>query len=225
LKPIFYILIAFFLFTNVVKANVSNADSLYIKADSLVKPVAEITKKSKANSKKDSADTKSFKPDPVRVVWMGAIIPGFGQIMNRRYWKVPIVYAGFGVCAYAINFNASRYETYKSAYRDISDVNDQTNSFLSLLPEGYTIDNYPGGKSGLETNLKSFYEQYRRNRDLSIILSIGYYAITLVEAYVDAQLFDFDISTDLSMHLRPALMQNAYGKTNSAGFQLSLHLK
>jgi hypothetical protein len=108
---------------------------------------------------------------------------------------------------------------------DISDVNDDTNSYLSLLPSGYTIENYPGGKSGLEGNLKSFYEQYRRSRDLSIILSIGYYAITLVEAYVDAQLFDFDISPDLSMQIRPALMKNGYGKTNSAGFQLSLNLK
>lgn len=213
------------MFTNLVQANVSNADSLYLKADTLGKQVVESKKTKSAISKKDSTERETFKPDPVKVVWMGAIIPGFGQIMNRRYWKLPIVYAGFAGCAYAISLNATRYEKYKLAYRDISDINDQTNSYLSLLPEGYTIDNYPGGRSGLEGNLKSFYEQYRRNRDLSIILSIGYYALTLVEAYVDAQLFDFDISPDLSMHIRPALMQNAYGKTNSAGFQLSLNLK
>lgn len=213
------------MFTNLAHANVNNVDSLYLKADTLGKQQVERKKTKSLTSKKDSTEVESFKPDPVRVVWMGAIIPGFGQIMNRRYWKVPIVYAGFAGCAYAISLNASRYEKYKLAYRDISDVNDQTNSYLNLLPEGYTIDNYPGGKSGLEGNLKSFYEQSRRNRDLSIILSIGYYALTLVEAYVDAQLFDFDISPDLSMHIRPALMQNEYGKTNSAGFQLSLNLK
>jgi hypothetical protein len=213
------------LFTNLVQANVNSADSLFIKADSLIKPISETKKQKKAKLKNDTTEVESFKPDPVKVVWMGAIIPGFGQIMNRRYWKVPIVYAGFAGCAYAISLNATRYEKYKLAYRDISDVNDDTNSYLSLLPTGYTIENYPGGKSGLEGNLKTFYEQYRRNRDLSIILSIGYYALTLVEAYVDAQLFDFDISPDLSMHIRPALMQNGYGKTNSAGFQLSLNLK
>lgn len=213
------------MFTKVVQANVSSADSLFIKADSLIKPISESKIQKKAALKNDTTAVESFKPDPVKVVWMGAIIPGFGQIMNRRYWKVPIVYAGFVGCAYAISLNATRYEKYKLAYRDISDVNDDTNSYLSLLPTGYTIENYPGGKSGLEGNLKSFYEQYRRSRDLSIILSIGYYAITLVEAYVDAQLFDFDISPDLSMQIRPALMKNGYGKTNSAGFQLSLNLK
>jgi len=213
------------LFTKVVQANVSSADSLFIKADSLNKPTIEGKKQKKEALKKDSSELTKFQPDPVRVVWMGAIIPGFGQILNRRYWKLPIVYAGFAGCAYAISLNTTRYEKYKLAYRDISDINDQTNSYLDLLPSGYTIDNYPGGKSGLEANLKAFYEQYRRNKDLSIILSIGYYAITLVEAYVDAQLFDFDISPELSMHLRPALMQNEYGKTNSAGFQLSLNLK
>jgi hypothetical protein len=213
------------LFTNLVHANVSITDSLFLKADTLGNQTVSVLKNKKAISKKGSTEHETFKPDPVKVVWMGAIIPGLGQIMNRRYWKVPIVYAGFTGCAYAISLNATRYEKYKLAYRDISDINDLTNSYLSLLPEGYTIDNYPGGKSGLEGNLKSFYEQYRRYRDLSIILSIGYYALTLVEAYVDAQLFDFDISPDLSMQIRPALMQNAYGKTNSAGFQLSLNLK
>jgi hypothetical protein len=213
------------LFTNLVQANVSIADSLFLKADTLSKSIVETKKQKSAALKNDTTEVESFKPDPVKVVWMGAIIPGFGQIMNRRYWKVPIVYAGFAGCAYAISLNATRYEKYKLAYRDISDVNEQTNSYLELLPSGYTIENYPGGKSGLEGNLKSYYEQYRRYRDLSIILSIGYYAITLVEAYVDAQLFDFDISPDLTMQIRPALMQNVYGKTNSAGLQLSFNLK
>lgn len=213
------------MFTTKASALVINTDSLYQKNDSLIKQTLEVDNGKKKSPKTDTLSVKKFKPNPVRVVWMGAIIPGFGQIMNRRYWKVPIVYAGFAGCAYLINRNSTSYEKYKLAYRDISDVNDQTNSYLNLLPDGYTIDNYPGGKSGLESNLKSYYEQSRRNRDLSIILSIGYYAITLVEAYVDAQLFDFDISPDLTMQIRPALMQNVYGKTNSAGFQLSLNLK
>lgn len=225
MKSSLYILLTLLLFTIESQALVINKDSISQNKDTLLKPAFDEKKNKGRNVKSDTTSIKNFKPNPVRVVWMGAIIPGFGQIMNKRYWKVPIVYAGFAGCAYAINLNATRYEKYKLAYRDISDVNDQTNSFLNILPEGYTIDNYPGGKSGLETNLKSYYEQYRRNRDLSIILSIGYYAITLVEAYVDAQLFDFDISPDLSMHIRPALMQNVYGKTNSAGFQLSLNLK
>lgn len=166
-----------------------------------------------------------YKPDPIRVLWMGAIIPGYGQILNRSYWKLPIVYAGFLGCTYAISLNSSRYETYKSAYRDITDTNPNTNSYMDILPPGYSVDNFQGGLPGLQSVITEKYNQYRRYRDLSIIASVAYYGLTLVEAFVDAQLFDFDISTDLSMHIRPALMQNQYGHTGSAGFQLSLKIK
>lgn len=120
----------------------------------------------------------------------GAIIPGYGQILNRSYWKLPIVYAGFLGCTYAITLNSTRYETYRSAYRDISDTNGITNSYLDILPPGYTVS-YPGGYSGLKSVITTKYNQYRRYRDLSIIASVAYYGLTLVEAYVDAQLFDF----------------------------------
>jgi len=78
---------------------------------------------------------------------MGAIIPGYGQILNRSYWKLPLVYAGFLGCFYAITWNSSRYETYRLAYRDITDDNAKTNSFLDILPQGYTLESYPGGES------------------------------------------------------------------------------
>lgn len=227
MKPFYVIAVLFFLFANLLSANVNNADSLYINADTLSK--SRVFSDSKKNRKiKQTIGIDSvevFKPDPVRVVWMGAIIPGYGQIINRRYWKLPIVYAGFFGCAYAITLNSTRYETYKQAYRDITDANELSTSYLNLLPSGYSLNSYPGGISGLENNLKTFYEQYRRNRDLSIIATIGYYAVVLVEAYVDAQLFDFDISPDLSMHIKPALLKNSYGSTKTLGVQFSLNIK
>ena len=216
------IIFIFFLFSyNLVLAQETKSDSLYFipesKSDSLKQTVSFVARKKQP--------TGDYKPDPVRVLWMGAIIPGYGQILNHSYWKLPIVYGGFVGCAYAVTLTSNRYESYKLAYKDIIDDSESTNSFLDLLPEGYTVDSYPGGLSGLESNLKSFYEQYRRYRDLSIIISVAYYGLTLVEAYVDAQLFDFDIGTDLSMHIRPALFEDNYGKPNSAGIQLSFKLK
>ena len=99
----------FFLFANLLRANVNNADSLYINADSLSKSStfsdSKKIRKIKQTIGIDSVEV--FKPDPVRVVWMGAIIPGYGQIINRRYWKLPIVYAGFLGCAYAITLNST----------------------------------------------------------------------------------------------------------------------
>jgi hypothetical protein len=229
LKRIIEIVFFVFLFTSVAYGRqVNKADSLHLKKDSISPVMMETQAKRALKQAKDTVDTLSaakFKPDPVKVLWMGAIIPGYGQILNRRYWKLPIVYAGFLGCAYAVSYNSRSYETYKLAYKDISDDDPDTNSFLDILPSGTTLENYPGGESGLKSNLSTAYEQKRRYRDLSIIGSVAYYAITLVEAYVDAQLFDFDISTDLSLHIRPALLQNKFGTSNSPGFQLSLNLK
>lgn len=165
-----------------------------------------------------------FKPDPVKALWMGAIVPGYGQIVNRKYWKLPIVYAGFIGCAYAITWNSSRYISYKRAYLDITDSDPNTNSFIDILPAGYTVDMY-GGISGYTSVLNTAMDKSRYNRDLSVILSVGYYLLTLVDAYVDAHLYDFDISPDLSMRFKPAIIDRQYGMSKSYGLQCSFTLK
>jgi hypothetical protein len=172
----------------------------------------------------DSIKIKPFKPDVVRVVWMGAIVPGYGQILNKKYWKLPIVYGGFLGCAYAISWNASRYNTFKSAYKDIVDNDPNTSSFISILPKGYTVEKY-GGISGYTNILKTGQDNFRRYRDLSIIATIGYYALTVVDAFVDAQLYDFDISPDLSMRLQPTIIKNDIGFSKTLAIQCSFNLK
>ncbi|MEA4936052.1 MAG: DUF5683 domain-containing protein [Paludibacter sp.] len=151
--------------------------------------------------------TDTYKPDPVNTIWLGAVIPGYGQIVNRKYWKLPIVYGGFLGCAYAIGWNASRFLSYKNAYLDITDNDDKTNSFLEIIPPGYTIDSY-GGEAAFTGLLKTGMDKARYNRDLSVIVSIAYYGLTLIDAYVDAHLYDFDISPDLSLKLRPTILNN-----------------
>jgi hypothetical protein len=185
----------------------------------------------------DSLKPKVFKPNPMKVVWMGAIIPGYGQILNRRYWKLPIVYAGFMGCAYALAFNSGKYQTYKTAYRDIlrysSDVDYQAIvdkdhskvSFYQILPPGYTDFTRFGGVTGFTKTLKNKQDSFRRYRDLSIFATVGWYAITIIEAYVDAQLYDFDITPDLSMRVQPALLRNAYGVPSTLGLQCNLSLR
>ncbi|NLI71370.1 MAG: hypothetical protein GX361_01395 [Bacteroidales bacterium] len=158
-----------------------------------------------------------FKPDPLRSVWLGAVIPGYGQIVNRKYWKLPIVYGSFLGCAYAISWNNSRYVSYKNAYRDISDSDPTTNYHLKILPRGYNIENFPGGISTYTARLKSAQDQFRQWRDLSIIISVGVYALSILEAYVDAQLYDFDITPDLVFNVAPARIDfNQHQNTRSA---------
>lgn len=171
----------------------------------------------------DSLSLHAFKPDPLKSVWMGAIIPGYGQILNRKYWKLPLVYGGFLGCAYALSWNGSMYSTYKKAYRDFTDNDPATKSYLDILPKGKTVNDI--GASSFQSALKTRQDFYRRYRDLSIIVTIGYYALTLVDAYVDAQLYDFDISTDLSMHLQPTIIQNTAGNRNTLALQCCFRIK
>lgn len=156
-------------------------------------------------------DKLFWKPDPMRAVWLGAIVPGLGQIYNRSYWKLPIVYGGLMGCVYAIQYTNNQYVGYKTAYRDIyydneAGVvsNDPSKSYIAILPEGYTIDRM-GGLSSYQSRLKEWQNKTRRYRDLSIAITVVVYALTLVDAYVDAQLYDFDISDDLTLNVYPQL--------------------
>ena len=159
-----------------------------------------------------------WKPDPMRAVWLGAVVPGLGQIYNRSYWKLPIVYGGFMGCIYAITWTNGQYEGYKSAYRDIYyDIqngtvsNDPNKSYNAILPEGYTI-NSMGGANTYQNRLKEWQNASLRNRDLAILVTVVVYALSLVDAYVDAQLFDFDISNDLSLNVSPQIYYDMHNQ-------------
>ena len=173
-------------------------------------------------------DRLFWKPDPIRAVWLATIVPGLGQIYNRSYWKLPIVYGGFMGCIYAITYNSTQYEGYKRAYRDIYfDIQNNTvsnepgKSYIDILPEGYTIDRM-GGVSTYYNRLKDWQNQQRRYRDLSIAATALVYALTIIDAYVDAQLFDFDISTDLSLNIYPELYYDMQSQQRSAEVKLSI---
>ena len=190
-----------------------------------------------------SSEEGDFKPDANKVLWLGAVIPGFGQIINKKYWKLPIIYGGFMGCAYAITWFSGEYQSYKIAYRDIQDGDPTTNSHLNLIPEGMTAAQIFGSETAFAARLKSYQDDYRRYRDLSILISVIYYGLTILEAYVDAQLYDYDISPDLTMRFQPTIINNdvvhtrnineydafaqtkVLGSSNAIGFQWSIRLK
>ena len=169
-----------------------------------------------------------WKPDPVKAVWLGAIFPGLGQIYNRSYWKLPIVYGGLMGSAYAVMYTNGQYTSYKEAYRAIYyDIQHSTLSnspdkpYIAILPEGYTIDRM-GGASAYQKRLYEWQNSMHRYRDLSIAAAVLVYALTLVDAYVDAQLFDFDISPDLSLNVQPQLFYDPIQEERSAEVKLAL---
>ena len=166
----------------------------------------------------------AWAPDPTRATWLAVIVPGLGQIYNRSYWKLPIVYGAFMGCAYAISWNAGMYNDYKEAYRDIliDEVlsDDPHRSYNAILPPGYTIESM-GGRSQYTSTLNSRQNRYRRYRDLSIAATVGVYILSIIDAYVDAQLFDFDISPNLSLNVEPQLYQDPWRDSKSAEIRLA----
>lgn len=169
-----------------------------------------------------------WKPDPMRAVWLGAIVPGLGQIYNHSYWKLPIVYGGLMGCAYAITYTQDQYVSYKEAYRQIyHDIqnscveNSSDKAYVAILPDGYTIQSM-GGTAAYQKRLYEWQNTTRRYRDLSIAATAIVYALTLIDAYVDAQLFDFDISPDLSLNVNPMLYYDPVQQQRSAEVKLAI---
>ena len=161
-----------------------------------------------------------WEPEPRVAVWLSLLVPGGGQIYNRKFWKLPIVYGGYVGCIYALTWNQSTYMDYQNAYVDIMDDDPNTKSYEDFLPPHYVID------TSMEDWLKDVFRQrknkYRRWRDMSIFAFAGMYAVAAIDAYVDAELSHFDISPDLSFSVEPNIMIDHRG-TPTAGFSLAFN--
>ncbi|MDD3037088.1 DUF5683 domain-containing protein [Bacteroides sp.] len=161
---------------------------------------------------------KIFVPNPTRATWLAVVFPGGGQIYNRKYWKLPIIYGGFAGCAYALSWNGKMYKDYSQAYLDIMDSNPNTKSYEDLLPPNANYN-----EDQLKNTIKKRKDMFRRYRDLSIFAFIGVYIISIIDAYVDAELSNFDISPDLSMKVEPAIINNQFNSNKkSVGLQCVL---
>ena len=158
----------------------------------------------------------NFKPDPNKSLWLGLTFPGAGQIYNRKYWKLPIIYGGAMGVAYAVSYYGGHYNDYMKGYRDYLDSDPNTNYHLELIPQGY-----PESSAG--NYVKNRVNSYRRYRDIFIVVGVAVYALSVIDAYVDAQLADFDISTDLSMKVRPKLDIEQHTGKPTAGCQMQIY--
>ena len=149
-------------------------------------------------------DMSTWRPDPKRALWLALVIPGGGQIYNRKYWKLPLVYGGFIGCLYAMNWNNTMYKDYSQAYIDIMDNDPGTQSYNQFLHNGMTIND--NNKERYKTLFKQRKDRYRRWRDMSFFVLVGVYALSVIDAYVDAELSVFDISKDLSLRIEPTIL-------------------
>lgn len=141
---------------------------------------------------------------------LSAVAPGAGQIYNKKYWKLPIIYGGMGGLIYAGVWNHGKHVLYKDAY------------LLRIDDDPNTVDQFDGQFT--DANLRDLQATYRRNRDLSFIFLGVVYALNIIDATVDAHLFDFDVTEDLSLQIvpktEPVLNSNAVAM--GLGVRLSL---
>ncbi|OUV76028.1 MAG: hypothetical protein CBC83_01630 [Flavobacteriales bacterium TMED123] len=126
-----------------------------------------------------------------------SLIPGAGQVYNKKYWKVPIIYAGLITSAYYINDNHNQYKAYKKAY------------LIRIDNDPHTNDEYVGQYSSNDLIiLKDF---YRRNREISILCFVSVYILNILDASVGAHLFNYDISENISLNVSPLSIKDFSG--------------
>lgn len=160
----------------------------------------------------DSTNQKIHSPKKATYL---SLIPGAGQIYNKKYWKLPIVYAGFGVTGYFAFWNRGEYIKYQDAY--ICKLNTPENelivewdpvsgSYICSADNKYTCDNELAQKYDAD-QLKTFRDYYRRNMELSYILMGVWYVLQILDATVDAHLYYWNVDENLSVKLEPVIMQ------------------
>lgn len=164
----------------------------------LITTFAMLTALPNAQIKAQTSDTNSqqleetpFFPSPSRAAMLSATLPGMGQIYNGSYWKVPIIYAGFGTLIYFIDFNSSNYNMWRRAWIARIDGNP------------HTVDEFPRHSTEV---LERAMNYYRRNLEINYILAAALYLLNILDASVDAHLMNFDVGENLSMGIQPGLM-------------------
>lgn len=162
---------------------------------------------------KTPEDSIVLKPkhSPKKAALLSAVLPGAGQVYNRKYWKLPIVYAGLGGLGTWIGLNAKNSKGYTNAYK------------LQLDDDPNTIGSFKGISDENQLSVKR--DQAKRSLDLSIILTSVFYALNIVDAAVDAHLFEYSITDDLSVKIMPDV--NIYRADNttkpSVGVNFSMY--
>ena len=135
---------------------------------------------------------------------LSAVVPGAGQVYNKKYWKVPIIYASLATSIFFIKDNQNKLTTYQDAY--ITRSNGGTDDYI------YIYNN---------SQLLTIVDYYERNRDVSYIIAGAIYLLNIVDASVDAHLFDFDISEDLSLNTTPKIIDTPIGKTTVLSLKMN----
>ncbi len=161
---------------------------------------------SEKDSLKAATEIVTKKHFPNKATMYSAVLPGLGQIYNKKYYKLPIIYGGFIGLGYVINNYNERYISFKQAYYDLNDNDPSTKSYETTYPN----PNWDYSKTDQYGTYSDFFttcvDTYRRQRDIYIIATVGFYLLNVLDANVDAHFIDFDISEDLTLNFEPFMI-------------------
>ncbi len=153
------------------------------------------------------------KKNPTRAFLYSAVLPGLGQAYNTKYWKIPVVYSALGGVAFLFNYNNKQYNRYLYGYKELREHEADSTSQITIFTDNPEIE-----------TIKQYKDKFRRNRDLSALIFIVVYVLNFIDATVDAHLYDFDISDDLSFKIRPEVLP-IYTLQNSNTIGLTFSFK
>lgn len=177
--------------------------------------------KKKRKRKKDRQQEIRGPIDPLKpskAAFYSAVLPGLGQAYNKRYWKIPIVWGAIGAGVYAIQYNNTEYDRFRDAFkrRRAGFTDDE---FYDLNNSGIE----PGNPDFSDEALQDAQERFQRDRDLSILITVGLYVLNIIDANVDAHLKQFNVDENLSFQMRPYLRwEEIQGQAN---YGLALQIK
>ena len=199
------------------RVNAQQKDSAQVKqaADSVLEKKDSVyTGKYNSQAARDSIE-KRMKRNYHRATLYSAILPGAGQVYNKKYWKVPIIYAALGISAYAFFYNKSWYN--KCQYALTVSVNGSTGDSLNAVDPQLK----PFVSANDQNGLITYRDNFRKNQDYSVLFFLLFYGLNIVDATVDAHLKDFNVNSDLSFKIKPMFIP---GPNPVAGVTLAFDL-
>jgi len=181
---------------------------------------AQIDKEQVATDMLVINDTIKRKPlnilAPSKAAFYSAVLPGLGQAYNKKYWKIPIVYAALGTSIYFFIDNNKEYHRYRDAYKSRLAGNN-TDEFWGTDSSGAPLSTPRISNSGLERAQSTL----KRNKELSLLITIGIYALNIIDANVDAHLLQYNVDENLSF--KPHLKYNELENTTDLGLTLNFN--
>ncbi len=200
MRAFLFLTLIFLMLTEICVSQEINKDSVLVKENEAIDTTFI---KNGGNVVEIESYAKRF--DPRKALLFSAVFPGAGQFYNKKYWKMPLVYGGFGFLIYVVNFYHTENLKFRSELFGL--INDPSGG---LSPSGYTKD-----------QLKTIVDKTRRERDFFLIMNGLFYLLQMVDAHVDAHLKEFDLNPNLQVRIEP-MFDNSMMTGRSSGIALKI---